>query len=76
MINIYAIYMYSKRRIRGYINVRKGIYVYCMLHENHFAGRCNLSPNTRIIAAMCCALSKLFPCVNERWPKIYRVSRS
>lgn len=51
-----------------HINVRK--YVYCTLHENHFAGCCNLSPNKRIIAAVCArVLSKLFPCVNERGRK-------
>lgn len=37
----------------------------CVLHENHFASRCNLSPNTRIMAATRRVLSKLFPCVNE-----------
>lgn len=53
-------------RIRVYINIRKGVYVHCTLHGNHFATCCNLSPNTRIIAAMHRVLSKLFPRVNVR----------
>lgn len=52
----------------------------CALYENYFANYCNLSPNTRIIAATrrCGAerrgaLSKLFPCVTERGrSKMYR----
>lgn len=50
----------------AFIQICRREYMHCMLHGNHFATCCNLSPNTRIITAMYWVLSKLFPCVNER----------
>lgn len=50
-------YVEYMRDLRSYINIQEaegeGTRVLCMLHENHFTSRRNLSPSTRIMAAMC-----------------------